>query len=96
MGVPYRPPFPHNDPGFHKCPRLISTDLIAERHQEGIVGNTSELMGMNEEGKKSREEIFSLAEIGPGFKCPICRLERSRWRDGLRVVASEGSHAGLG
>jgi hypothetical protein len=36
MDAPYRPPFPHNAPIFHSCPRLRSKDLIAPRHQSGM------------------------------------------------------------
>jgi hypothetical protein len=47
MNVAFRPPFPHNDPVPHNCPRLISTDLIARRHQDGDVGNESTLVETN-------------------------------------------------
>jgi hypothetical protein len=40
--------FPHNGPVFHKCPRLISKDLIAPRHQSGDIGNTAAFIGINE------------------------------------------------
>ena len=50
MNVAFRPPFPHNDPIPDNCPRLISTDLIATRHQEGDVGNGSTLMETNGHG----------------------------------------------
>jgi hypothetical protein len=49
--VAFRPPFPHNDPIPDNCPRLISTDLIATRHQEGDVGNGSTLMETNGHGR---------------------------------------------
>ena len=78
MGVPYRPPFPHNGPVFNKCPRLISKDLITARHQRGICESNSEFMGMNGKRKKLRNRIFGLGEgenrSRSGFSYPSSRF----------------------
>jgi hypothetical protein len=81
--------FPHNGPVFQKCPRLISTDLIASGHQRGSVGNRSEFVGMNGERKDFRIGIFLFANCieGKRFRSIIPGLQRRT--ASLDLIASQ-------
>jgi hypothetical protein len=63
--------FPHDGPIFRECPRVISKDLIAPRHQSGIFGNISEFI--EKIGKREiPKRIF--CPSGSEFKSPISRF----------------------
>jgi hypothetical protein len=51
--------FPHDGPIFRECPRPISKDLIAPRHQSGIFGNTSESTEKRRKERNSEENFLS-------------------------------------
>jgi len=72
--------FPHNGPVFHKCPRLISKDLIAPRHQSGDIGNTAAFIGINEKA----------ASLGAKYR-PDTREIRTEYRQlGWLVSTASG------
>jgi hypothetical protein len=91
-----------NAPKYLTPSLLIS--FLFENESHGL-GN--QLEGIRTENKACdrqsvRPAITCISDLGSIEKgprwviCPVSRLERSRWRDGLRVVVSGESYAGLG